>query len=216
MSKLITELYKSRNILLNQLERQGFDTKDVSGCSLQEINIMNDKDQLNMLLQKTTGEKVYVSYKLNDGKQLTSKIINEQMKYYNSDEDDDIDEELKLDKKDSLIIISINEMNESLTKRVKEYWDMYEQYVTIINLNRLQYNVLDHTLVPHHSVIRDKDRIDEIKKKYHIDEDEQFPTISRFDPVAQAIGLRPGELCEIVRPSKTAITTLYYRMCVNM
>jgi DNA-directed RNA polymerase subunit H (RpoH/RPB5) len=65
-------------------------------------------------------------------------------------------------------------------------------------------------------VIRDKDRIDEIKKKYHIDEDEQFPTISRFDPVAQAIGLRPGELCEIVRPSKTAITTLYYRMCVNM
>ena len=44
--------------------------------------------------------------------------------------------------------------------------------------------------------------------------DNQFPIISRFDPVAQSIGIRPGQVCEIIRPSKTAIIAPYYRVCV--
>ena len=44
--------------------------------------------------------------------------------------------------------------------------------------------------------------------------DSQFPDISRFDPVAQAIGIRPGQVCEIIRPSKTAISAPYYRICM--
>jgi DNA-directed RNA polymerase subunit H (RpoH/RPB5) len=51
-------------------------------------------------------------------------------------------------------------------------------------------------------------------KKYNITDTVQFPDISRFDPVARAICLRPGQLCHIVRPSKTAINADYYRMCV--
>jgi DNA-directed RNA polymerase subunit H (RpoH/RPB5) len=51
-------------------------------------------------------------------------------------------------------------------------------------------------------------------KKYNIINKGQFPDISRFDPVARVIGLRPGQLCHIVRPSKTAIEANYYRICV--
>ena len=43
----------------------------------------------------------------------------------------------------------------------------------------------------------------------------KFPAISRFDPVATTIGLKPEQLCEITRPSKTAITSKYYRLCYN-
>jgi DNA-directed RNA polymerase subunit H (RpoH/RPB5) len=50
--------------------------------------------------------------------------------------------------------------------------------------------------------------------KYNITDKNQFPDISRFDPVARAIGLRPGQVCHIIRPSKTAIETDYYRVCV--
>ena len=42
---------------------------------------------------------------------------------------------------------------------------------------------------------------------------DELPEISRYDPVAQAIGMRPGQICKIIRPSKTAITTDYYRLC---
>ena len=58
------------------------------------------------------------------------------------------------------------------------------------------------------------DEIDAVKKKYNVTNNNLFPEISRFDPVAQVIFIRPGEICEITRPSKTAIESFYYRVCV--
>ena len=52
-----------------------------------------------------------------------------------------------------------------------------------------------------------------IKIKYNITSDDMIPGISRFSPVAQVLGIRPGQLCEIVRPSKTSITSNFYRIC---
>ena len=57
MSKLIAELYKSRNILLDQLEIQEYDVSDFTGCSIQEINIMQDRNQMDMLIHRTSKEK---------------------------------------------------------------------------------------------------------------------------------------------------------------
>ena len=80
------------------------------------------------------------------------------------------------------------------------------------NIKRLQFNILDHELVPKHRVMSEKEAL-EIKKKYNIQDDSQLPDISRFSPVSLAIGLRPGDLCEIMRPSKTAIMAPFYRIC---
>ena len=55
----------------------------------------------------------------------------------------------------------------------------------------------------------------EVKRKYNIHDDSQIPDISRFSPVSQVIGLRPGDLCRIYRPSKTAIKAEFYRICFN-
>lgn len=52
-------------------------------------------------------------------------------------------------------------------------------------------------------------------KEYNIQNLKQIPEISRFDPVSQVIGIRPDEICEILRPSKNVIQTKYYRACVN-
>ena len=59
-----------------------------------------------------------------------------------------------------------------------------------------------------------KSEVGEIMEKYNISDITQFPDISRFDPVAQVIGLRPGQVCEITRASKTAIESKYYRVCI--
>jgi DNA-directed RNA polymerase subunit H (RpoH/RPB5) len=60
----------------------------------------------------------------------------------------------------------------------------------------------------------DPTELDGILIKYNVTID-QLPTISRFDPVAKAICINPGEVCEITRGSNTAITSKYYRLCVN-
>ena len=67
---------------------------------------------------------------------------------------------------------------------------------------------------------RNRDKLSQDEKadflsRYKIqDEVVQIPEISRFDPVAQAIILKPGEICSILRPSKTAITSMFYRICI--
>ena len=68
-------------------------------------------------------------------------------------------------------------------------------------------------MVPNHRILNNQEK-EEIIAKYNI-LDDNIPPISRYDPVAQVIGLRPSQYCEIVRPSKSSITSLFYRICSN-
>jgi DNA-directed RNA polymerase subunit H (RpoH/RPB5) len=81
------------------------------------------------------------------------------------------------------------------------------------NLKRLQFNILEHSLVPKVSILTDNE-VDAVKKQYTIDEMKQLPEISRFDPQALAICLRPGQVCKFIRNSPTALEAPYYRFCV--
>ena len=118
-----------------------------------------------------------------------------------------------LKKDDTLFIIIKDEINETLTNELKHIWESDGIFIVIENIKRLQFNILDHDLVPQHTIVPESEVVN-IMKKYNITDKIQFPDISRFDPVARAIGLRPGQLCHIVRPSKTAIEADYYRICI--
>jgi DNA-directed RNA polymerase subunit H len=117
-----------------------------------------------------------------------------------------------LTKDDTLLIVVKEEINETLLNAVKHIWESDKIFIVLQPLKRLQFNILEHVLVPAHRVLTVEEMIS-IKKRYNIIDDAQFPDISRFDPVAQAIGIRPGEVCEIIRASKTAISAPYYRIC---
>jgi len=127
--------------------------------------------------------------------------------------DDLFNIEEMLTKEDTLLIITKDEMNDTLMATLKHIWETDKIFIVVQNIKRLQFNIHEHILVPPHRVISDEERA-AIKTKYNITDDVQFPDISRFDPVAQAICLRPGQICEITRPSKTAIQSVYYRLCI--
>ena len=118
-----------------------------------------------------------------------------------------------LTKKDTLLIVVKDEINETMLNAVRHIWETEKIFIILQPLKRLQFNILEHVLVPQHRVLNESEKI-AIKKKYNIIHDNQFPELLRFDPVAQAIGIRPGEVCEIIRASKTAISAPYYRICV--
>jgi DNA-directed RNA polymerase subunit H len=95
---------------------------------------------------------------------------------------------------------------------LNEIWEQEGIFIILFNLERLQFNILEHEYVPNHQIIEEQE-IKFIKQRYNIRSNDDLPDISRYDPVAQAIGLRPGQICKITRPSKTAITADYYRIC---
>ena len=103
---------------------------------------------------------------------------------------------------------------ETLIGEVKQLWAENSIYINIIDIMSLQYNVLNHEMVPKHTKMT-HDQVIEFKKRYNIIDNSNIPEISRFDPVSIAIGLRPGEICKIDRASITAINGVYYRYCIN-
>ena len=118
-----------------------------------------------------------------------------------------------LKKSDTLYIIIKDDTNETLINELKHIWEKDGIFIIIENIKRLQFNILKHALVPEHKVMN-KNQVREVMIRYNITDLNQIPDISRFDPVARAIGLRPGDVCHIIRPSKTSIKTNYYRTCV--
>lgn len=201
-SSEIQQIFKSRNILLDLLSEQGYDVNKYTGSSINEVNSMYQNKQMDMLLEKKD-KKVYVKYHLN--KTLKLGNINDYI-------EDLIHLDNVLEKKDDIIIIIKDEPNDSLLSVLSNLWLQDQIYVNVINIKRLQFNILNHILVPKHRVLNDEET-NTFKQKYNISDNSQIPDISRFSPVAQVIGIRPGQICEITRNSKTAIDTLFYRVC---
>jgi DNA-directed RNA polymerase subunit H len=223
ISTLISNIYKSRTILLDLMEAQGYNISDYKWFSVNEVNTMKTNNQLDMILEKkdvsqyvdeskseetpntsANNKKIYIKYYL--GKSLRPNNLQEMI-------DDLFIVEEVLTKKDTLLIVVKDEINETMLNAVRHIWETEKIFIILQPLKRLQFNILEHVLVPQHRVLNESEKI-AIKKKYNIIHDNQFPELLRFDPVAQAIGIRPGEVCEIIRASKTAISAPYYRICV--
>jgi DNA-directed RNA polymerase subunit H (RpoH/RPB5) len=192
------------------MNKQGYNTEDYSNFSINEVNAMFQNKQLDLLLEKEIEEedtkrkkKIYIKYYLT--KTIRPTNIQEMI-------DDLFNLEEILTKQDTLYIITKDEINETLTNELKHIWEKDNIFIVLQNIKRLQFNILGHVLVPNHKVIS-KMELEDVKKRYNITET-MFPEISRFDPVSTAIGIRPGEVCRIDRPSKTAIKSTYYRICV--
>jgi DNA-directed RNA polymerase subunit H (RpoH/RPB5) len=210
-SSLISSIYKSRNILLELMDEQGYNITDNFEFSINEINSMFTNKQLDMILEKSTENektkkknKIYIRYYL--VKTLRPQNIQEMI-------DDLYNVEEILTKEDTLYIIVKDEVNDTMIQLLKQIWEQDGIFIIIESLKRLQFNVLKHVLVPPHKIMTTAE-VNIIKERYNIMNDSQIPELSRFDPVAKAIGIRPGEICEILRPSKTSIISNYYRICV--
>jgi DNA-directed RNA polymerase subunit H (RpoH/RPB5) len=206
-SSIISSVYKSRKNLISLMENLGYNVKDYESFSINEINSMFQNKQLDMLLEKNVSpqqKKIYIRYYLT--KAIRPQNIQEMI-------DDLFNLEEVLTKEDILYIVTKEDVNDTLMNYLKHIWESEGIFIIIQNIKRLQFNILEHTLVPKHRVMNDEE-ISSVKIKYNISDNQQFPNISRFDPVAQAICIRPGEICEIIRPSKTAIQTPYYRICI--
>lgn len=203
-SGYVVQITKSRNNVLDQLEKRGYDVDNYKGASIAQVHVMFQNSQLDMLVENpNTGRKAYVKYHL--GKSLRSNNIMDMI-------DDLYTLDTILTKQDDLIIIAKDPANDSMEKHLRELWAKMKYLITVVGLKQLQFNVLEHSLVPPHRVLTSEEAA-EIKKKYNIVDDSQLPDISRFSPVSLALGIRPGEICEILRPSKTAITAPFYRIC---
>lgn len=77
----------------------------------------------------------------------------------------------------------------------------------------VEFDVRKHVLVPKHEILsaeQAKVVLDQFKVTPH-----QLPLIKNSDPVANAIGAKPGDILKITRDSQTAGRAVAYRHVVE-
>jgi DNA-directed RNA polymerase subunit H (RpoH/RPB5) len=208
----IVQIYNSRKTILDILNTvYNYDVEDYNQFTINEIDAMITNDQLDMLLthkmvegqKKAAPFKTYIKYylkpSLND--KIMEPIIEDLFQFSEV-----------LSKEDTLIVIFEGEPNDSIKEYLKTLFIRQRIFVVVHNIMRLQFNILEHSLVPKAEILDEKES-EQIKTTYHL-ELKHFPEISRFDPQALAICLRPGQVCRFIRSSRTSLQTFYYRVCV--
>ena len=203
-SETVSKVFASRKILLSQLEQRGFDVSEYNDFSINQVGIMMQNGQLDLLLTDDKGKKIFVKYQLT--KSLRQNNIVDMV-------DDFFFVEDILTPADDLLVVSKEDMNDSIKTAVSSTWDAHGVYISIVPLKRLLFNIMEHSLVPFHEVLGTEEA-ESVRATFNVNSAKQLPEISRYDPVAVAIGLRPGALCKINRSSKTSVSATYYRYCV--
>lgn len=198
---LITKIFKSRKIILEQLENRGYDVGKYTNFSIHELHVLNQNKQLDMYLEGENKPSLYIKYHINS--KLKSKDVYDFLEDLENSE---------LDENTELIVIMKDKMNDTMKNFIKNLYHKDGKFVIVFNIHRLLFNILEHTYVPIHEVLKDEEK-ETLKKNLNIIDENQFPEIDRLDPVAQAIGLKPGQICKIYRKSPTAVHSIYYRMC---
>lgn len=215
----VVKIYNSRMTILELLHsKYNYNIDEYKGFSINEIDAMINSNQLDMLLTQ-----------VGEGDTITNAPSNAYIKYHitqNTNELalrpaklDEIIEDLfietdTLTKKDTLIVIFDGEPNDSLKSHLIYKYNHDGIFVVVHNIKRLQFNILEHMLMPVNVHILDDNETVLLKEKYHLKNVKELPEISRFDPMALAICLRPGQICTFDRKSPTALVTEYFRICL--
>lgn len=266
---VVAQIYKGRKVLLEHLERQGFETDQYRNFSVNDIHAMTRFNCLDMLVTGTNKNrekvKCYVKYQNDSGKALKAPEVDmviedlftteyndlEQNDFHRKYQDEIVlgalekpsltrsDSEVRSASnsaereiegvdcttvlranKDVLVYVLFSEPNGALINRLKALFDRDGILVVPFNITRLQFNITSHVLVPLHTILSEEEVQTEIVEALGFKNGSVqtlisgLPEISRFDPVASSILMRPGQVCRIERTSTTAVNSIYYRVCV--
>ena len=102
--------------------------------------------------------------------------------------------------------------NENEKLKENKYSNFHFRNIHVYHLDTLSIDILSHTLVPKHEIIRDQPSIDNILNRCNA-RINQLPIILRKDPIAKRLRLAPGDICKINRKTKSAGDVEYFRVC---
>lgn len=204
-SQVINNLFKSRKILLELMKERGYNISSQENFTENEIRVMAQQKQLDFELENDEkSKKVIIKYL------ISTKIRNNSLKNYIIDF---ISENPEIDPSSTdFIIILKDKPNESLLKVVDDLYSEKQIYINLFYIKSLLFNILKHEYVPDHKIIPDES-FKELKSTYNLNSRYQLPIINRHDAVSNVLGIRPGEIVKITRPSQTAGQYISYRCC---
>jgi len=193
----------SRKIILEMLELRGY---DISSIPSNLITIDTKYEELTIKVEKET-EVTHIYYPILDKKTNHKQI---------SKKTEEVMKQIEETKKDlNIIFIVLDSVTRSVKDIIKLLNIKYNIYIQVFPIKQLMYNITKHRIVPEHIRIKNLPNKTDFLQSLHINSLDKLPKILDTDPVAMFIGLKPGEICKIIRPSQSSGVHNVYRYCIS-
>jgi DNA-directed RNA polymerase subunit H len=216
-SGIVDVLYRSRVTLLDHLEEFGYNTTKYRKFSSKEIgemlkagppNAIAPAFQMNLVRKEDSTvvgpENCMVVYTLGRIKQKLPKVLGDIL----TPEDGSFDTETT-----ELIIVTLEPIAPNFHAAAAASWLNSKARVRFFQAASIINNPLKHFLVPKHEKMSVEEEEPFLKENYA--KKSQLPRIKfHEDPVARMLGLVPGDIVKITRPSASAGECIMYRVCV--
>ena len=207
----LNNILRSRPIVLEVLRDRGFDTtsfehelpKDLIAKAgaplLNEIELELLRIQVSSKDKKDKAHVLYwmgvVRHKLND-KEKFEKLLPE-----------------GIAENDQIIILLNEPLHEAFHAMAIRRWVHKKERVSFFDIRQLMSNPIHHTMVPPHRKIT-SDEMDPLLETLLVKSKMELPHIKyHIDIQARILGLVPGDIVEITRPSSTVGEYKVYRIC---
>jgi DNA-directed RNA polymerases I, II, and III subunit RPABC1 len=199
MNRLETNIYNARKTILEMMKDRGYDiTKHIEDIPLELFIETIADDNLEILFEKDDKTKLVVyffieikSISKKNFKSICDKLIS---KY----EDDNL----------NIILVFPGKPSSSIKKEIintPKYLN-----IQLYQLKHLIINITKHKLQPKFKVLTD-DNLKKVCSMLFVPK-EQFPKILINDPISRYYGVKPGQVFEIKRQSKSSGEYITYRI----
>uniref|UniRef100_A0A6C0JZZ7 RNA polymerase subunit H/Rpb5 C-terminal domain-containing protein n=1 Tax=viral metagenome TaxID=1070528 RepID=A0A6C0JZZ7_9ZZZZ len=214
-------LYRSRQTLLEIQRKKGYNTKPYDKFGPFEVEKMSAGDKenaLGMVLKREIPEGVdvpatcYIEYALPKVKNRLAGYVPKLI--------DAIKEEYAAKNENfnpmrtEIIVLTMESIGDTFHNSAQTIYNTLKMRISFFDARTLVSNPMDHMLVPKHEVVPDSEHA-ELLKKYNMKSKINLPMIKfHEDIIGRIIGLVPGSIVKITRPSPQAGEYTIYRVCV--
>ena len=212
----LTVLFLSRKTLLNILGKRGYNTKPYDKFGPIEIAAMAhaslgaNATPFRMDLERENPgsgiTKCRVEYSINRVKNRIAGFIGGLVDEENDDAVDTATTEL--------VVVLLEPVVEAFHTAAMTFLASKSLHVNFFQAHTIVNNPMDHTLVPLHELVPISEHT-EFLAKHKIKTKANLPLIKfHEDMIARVMGLMPGDIVKITRPSQAAGEYISYRLCV--
>ena len=204
-------LIRSRHTICDILEDRGYDPTPYRNIAPDQIITLagGTSRGLDMMVKKRADstapcERAFVLYILQDRlKQRLGTFLRE---LYEEESDD------RPTRKDDVIVILNEQYHDIFDKVALQQWQTAKTRIVFFHIKQVVVHLGRHVLVPPHRKLSPEESKAEMER-LHLTQKPQLPLIKHYDIQARLMGLVPGDIIEVLRPSPTSGEARVLRLC---
>jgi DNA-directed RNA polymerase subunit H (RpoH/RPB5) len=209
-------LIRGRHTVLDILEERGYDTAPYRNIAPDQIIALAEtsgaRTPLDIVVKKRADgpapcERAVVIYQISD-RAIRGRLGTT---FFRDLFDVDVGG-ITVTKKDDVIVLINEPYNEAFDKAALQLWQTDKARLVFFHIKQVVVHPGRHILVPPHRKLTPDEAKDEMTR-LHVSEKTQLPLIKHHDIQSRVMGLVPGDVVEILRPSATAGISRFLRIC---